>query len=55
MEEGTEVILFVKRENEMIELPYAMEYKKRRYKHRLRILKEPTETQFRYYSIWIGE
>ena len=55
VEEGTEVILFVKRENEMIELPYVMEYKKRRYKHRLRILKEPTETQFRYYSIWIGE
>jgi hypothetical protein len=29
----------------MIELPYSIEYKERKYSHRLRIIKEQSETQ----------
>jgi predicted metalloprotease with PDZ domain len=53
--EGTEVTLFVKRNNEMVELPYSMKYKERKYRHRLRILKDPTLKQSEYYSIWLGQ
>ena len=53
--EGTEVTLFVKRDDAMIELPYSMEHKARKYKHRLRLLKEPTKIQSQYYSIWLGQ
>ena len=53
--EGTEVTLFVKRDDAMIELPYSMEHKARKYKHRLRLLKEPTKIQSQYYSIWLRQ
>ena len=32
-----------------------MELKERKYKHRLRIMKEPTEIQSNYYAIWLGQ
>jgi hypothetical protein len=38
----------------MIELPYSIEYKERKYSHRLRILKNLTDSQQNYYSVWIG-
>ena len=52
--EGTEVVIFVKRDDAMIELPYSMELKERKYSHRLRILKDLTDSQQNYYSVWIG-
>jgi predicted metalloprotease with PDZ domain len=54
VEEGTDVTLFVKRDNVMIELPYSMELEEKKYKHRLRIMNEQTKTQLLYYSIWMG-
>jgi len=54
VEEGKEVTIFVKRGDEMLELPYPVEYKERKYKHRLRIFKYRTESQQKYYSVWIG-
>ena len=38
----------------MIELPYSIEYKERKYSHRLRIIKEQSETQKKYYLVWLG-
>ena len=52
--EGTEVIITVKRDGKIIELPYSMELKERKYKHRLRIMKGQSETQTKYNSIWLG-
>ena len=54
MAEGTEVIITVKRDGKIIELPYSMELKERKYKHRLRIMKGQSETQTKYNSIWLG-
>lgn len=54
VEEGTDVTLFVKRDNVMIELPYSMELEEKKYKHRLRIMNEQTKTHLLYYSIWMG-
>ena len=55
VEEGKEVNIIIKREDEIIKLPYFMELKERKYKHRLRIMKEPTEIQSNYYAIWLGQ
>lgn len=55
VEEGKEVSIFIKRDDKTIELPYTVEYKKRKFKHRLRILKNKTELQQRYYSAWMGD
>jgi hypothetical protein len=52
--EGTEVIITIKRDGKIIELPYSMELKERKYKHRLRIMKGQSETQTKYNSIWLG-
>jgi hypothetical protein len=38
----------------MIELPYSIEYKERKYSHRLQILKDLADSQQNYYSVWIG-
>ena len=55
VEEGKEVNIIIKRDDEIIKLPYSMELKERKYKHRLRIMKEPTEIQSNYYAIWLGQ
>ena len=52
--EGKDISIFVKRDEIMIELPYSIEYKERKYSHRLRILKNLTDSQQNYYSVWIG-
>ena len=54
MEEGTDVKITVKRDDKIIELPYALELKERKYKHRLQIIKEQSETQNKYYLVWLG-
>ena len=54
MQEGTDVKITIKRDDKIIELPYALELKERKYKHRLRILKDLTDSQQNYYSVWIG-
>jgi len=54
MQEGTDVKITVKRDDKIIELPYALELKERKYKHRLQILKEQSETQNKYYLVWLG-
>ncbi len=54
VEEGEEVKIVIKRNNEIIELPYLVEHKKQKYKHRLRILKQRTDVQEYLYNIWIG-
>jgi hypothetical protein len=52
--EGKDISIFVKRDETTIELPYSIEYKERKYSHRLRILKDLTDSQQNYYSVWIG-
>jgi|TARA_B100001079_G_C15978963_1_gene326653 hypothetical protein len=54
VQEGTDVKITIKRDDKIIELPYALELKKRKYSHRLRILKDLTDSQQNYYSVWIG-
>jgi hypothetical protein len=54
MQEGTDVKITVKRDEVMIELPYSIEYKERKYSYRLRILKDLTDSQQNYYSVWLG-
>jgi predicted metalloprotease with PDZ domain len=54
MQEGTDVKITVKRDDKIIELPYALELKERKYKHRLQIIKEQSETQNKYYLVWLG-
>jgi predicted metalloprotease with PDZ domain len=54
MEEGTDVKITVKRDDKIIELPYTLELKERKYKHRLQIIKEQSETQNKYYLVWLG-
>jgi len=54
MEEGTDVKITVKRDDKIIELPYTLELKERKYKHRLQIIKEQSETQRKYYFVWLG-
>ena len=45
----------VKKDDAVVELPYKMQLKNRKYKHRLRILSEMNENQSKNYSIWIGK
>ena len=54
MQEGTDVKITVKRDDKIIELPYTLELKERKYKHRLQIIKEQSETQNKYYLVWLG-
>ena len=54
MQEGTDVKITVKRDDKIIELPYTLELKERKYKHRLQIIKEQSETQKKYYLVWLG-
>ena len=54
MQEGTDVKITVKRDDKIIELPYTLELKERKYKHRLQIIKELSETQNKYYLVWLG-
>jgi len=54
MQEGTNVKITVKRDDKIIELPYVLELKERKYKHRLQIKKEQSETQNKYYLVWLG-
>ncbi len=54
MQEGTDVKITVKRDDKIIELPYVLELKERKYKHRLQIKKEQSETQNKYYLVWLG-
>ncbi len=54
MEEGTDVKITVKRDDKIIELPYTLELKERKYKHRLQIIKDQSETQNKYYLVWLG-
>ncbi len=53
IQEGDEVNIVIKRNDEIIELPYTIEYKNQKYKHRLRILKEKTDLQKNLYNAWI--
>ena len=54
MQEGTDVKITVKRDDKIIELPYTLELKERKYKHRLQIIKDQSETQNKYYLVWLG-
>jgi len=54
IDEGTEIMLKIKRGDELIELPYTIEYKDKKYSHRLRIMKDMSDKQKRYYSRLIG-
>ena len=50
--EGKKISIKLKRDGNKISLPYEIEYKKRKYKHRLLLSKDPNEAQSNYYSIW---
>ena len=50
--EGTNINIKLKRNGKSILLPYKIEYKERKYKHRLLISKELSKTQSDYYAIW---
>tara|TARA_B100001250_G_scaffold411812_1_gene441371 strand:+ start:162 stop:2102 length:1941 start_codon:yes stop_codon:yes gene_type:complete len=54
MKEGTDVKITVKRDDKIIELPYVLELKEKKYTHRLQIIKEQSETQKKYYLVWLG-
>ena len=54
VEEGKEVSIIIKRDSKIVKLPYTVDYKKSNFKHRLRISKNKTVSQQKYYSIWIG-
>ena len=50
--EGKKISIKLKRDGNKMLLPYEREYKKRKYKHRLLLSKDPNEAQSNYYSIW---
>jgi len=50
--EGTLIKIKLKRDGLSMTLPYKIEYKKRKYKHRLLISKDPSGMQSNLYSIW---
>lgn len=52
--EGTEVFIPIKRNDELIELPYVVKHKDQKYSHRLRIIKNMSEQQKHFYSVLIG-
>ncbi|MEE8335715.1 MAG: hypothetical protein V3S48_04695 [Candidatus Neomarinimicrobiota bacterium] len=52
--EGTMVDFPVKRQGEDIILPVKVEYKKGEVTNRFRIDPEPTETQKKYFDLWLG-
>ena len=54
VKENTIVDIFIKRDGKIISLPYTVEHKERKYKHRLRMMKDPSKSQSNYYSIWMG-
>ena len=53
-EEGRKVKIGVKRDGISLSLPYNIEHKKTRYRHRLRLEKNPTQLQSKFFSVWIG-
>ena len=50
--EGTQVSIKLKRNGNKLSLPYKIEYKERKYKHRLLLSKDPNDIQSNYYSVW---
>ena len=53
-DEGRKVEIGVKRDGISLSLPYSIEHKKTRYRHRLRLEKNPTQLQSEFFSVWIG-
>ena len=53
--QGTTIEISLKRDQKTISLPYIIEHKKRKYKHRLLKLKEPSQTASNYFAVWKGQ
>ena len=52
--EGTTISIDIKRDDEHMEIEHVLEYKNQKYKDRLLRVKNPTDIQKKYYSVWKG-
>ncbi len=52
--EGKTISIDIKRDDEHMEIEHVLEYKSKKYKDRLLRVKNPTDIQKKYYSVWKG-
>ncbi len=53
--QGTTIEISLKRDQKIISLPYTIEHKKRKYKHRVLKLKAPSQNASDYFAVWKGQ